>query len=128
MSTPPKDCPRGGCASIEELQGQRADDEQARVRLIRWALGICGSAVAICALPLVSLLIDVGAMREQQRQMREDVSRVLVVSERLAAESTTVQARIDESARDRAALHESIRAVEAKMWEQRRAIARPGVE
>jgi hypothetical protein len=66
-----------------------------------------------------TLLIGIGAVGEQTRQTREDVARVLVIVESLSSESTTTRARLDESERDRTRLRESIRTVEAKMWEAR---------
>lgn len=75
--------------------------------------------VAAAVIAAGTLLIGIGAVGEQTRQTREDVARVLVIVESLSSESTTTRARIEESARDRAALHDSLRAVELKMWEAR---------
>lgn len=105
--------------SLVELRKMRADDQALRTKLIRWVIGVAGSALLAGGIPTAKMLIDVGSISEQQRAMRADVTQMLTVTATLVRDGETVRAKLDESARDRAALHESIRSVETKLWEMR---------
>jgi hypothetical protein len=105
--------------SLAELRTMRTDDRALRARLIKWVIGVAGSALLAGGIPTVKMLIDVGAISEQQRAMRADVTQMLTVTSTLVRDGETTRAKLDESARDRAALHESLRSVETKLWEMR---------
>lgn len=106
-------------ASLVELRKMRADDQVLRTKLIRWVISVAGSALLAGGIPTAKMLIDVGSISEQQRAMRADVTQMLTVTATLVRDGETVRAKLDESARDRAALHESVRSVETKLWEMR---------
>lgn len=97
----------------------RDNDRTLRTKLIKWAIGVAASAILAGIVPTIKMLIDVGAISEQQRALRADVTQVLTVTSTLTRDGETTRAKLDESARDRAALHESLRSVEAKLWEMR---------
>lgn len=105
--------------SLTELRTMRDDDRALRTRLIKWVIGVAGSALLAGGIPTIKMLIDVGAIGEQQRAARAEVTQVLAVTSTLVREGETTRAKLDEAARDRAALRESIRSVETKLWEMR---------
>jgi hypothetical protein len=104
-------------ASLTELRAMRAEDRAMRARLIKWAVGTIGSMLAIGLIPTVKMLISVGEISEQQRAARADVAEVLTVTSTLVRDGEVTRTKLDESAHDRAALHESLRSLEAKVWE-----------
>lgn len=107
-------------ASLAELRTMRANDKALRDKLIKWAIGVIGTAFMAGLIPTVQMLIGVGEIREQQSAVRSDVAEVLTVTSTLVRDNEATRAKLDESARDRAAIHETIRALEAKVWEATR--------
>jgi len=104
-------------ASLTELRGMRAEDRALRAKLIKIVIGVATTICTVGGLPAVRMLVSVGEISEQQRAMRTDVAEVLSVTSSLVREGVTTRAKLDESARDRAAIHESLRSLEAKVWE-----------
>ena len=105
----------------------RVQDRERRSRLMR----LCGWAAGVLLVPTLGTLgagawgivrtsYAVGQISEQQTAMRADVSEVLDVTAQLRRDGVGVNSRLDESARDRAALHDAQRELERKLYDARR--------
>ena len=113
----PEDATLSSRSDIRALRHDVNDLISSRSRTVRIVTSVVGSAMVIGLIPLVSTLVGIGEVREQQRAMRADVSEVLTLARSL--ERTDIQTRglVAESVRDRAAIHEELRTVETKIWE-----------
>jgi len=97
------------------------EKDAARRRQLAWKLGGVFVPLLISGLLFSGrMLFVVGGVDEQQRAVRADVSRVLAVVERLDRDGETTRAKLDEGSRDRAGIHEDVRALEKRFWDQRR--------
>ncbi len=87
-------------------------------------IGVIATCVALIG-TLGGGIWSLGEVSAQQQQTRADVARVLVAVELLGKASATVDARLDAVTRESAGLHESIKALEQRQWEQRSRTTRP---
>ncbi len=100
-----------------EIKADQLERKEAQSRMLKWILGAMTGILLPAAMAVGSTLIGIGEIREQQRAMREDVSTLLGVSRRLDHDNTVSDAAIQESARDREALHTYDHNLELKIWE-----------
>lgn len=99
---------------IDAVAQEHAADRALLTKLIRWIVGLMGTALVAGFVPLVSTLIGVGEVREQQRAMRSDVSAMLALSRSLERDQATTKTQVDGV---EGALHQ----LESKVWEVTRA-------
>ena len=106
---------------IASVAEEHAEDRALLTKMIRWVIGLMGTALVAGFVPLVSTLISVGEVKEQQRAMRAEVSEVLTVTRQLEGAQVQTHEQINAAALERASQRNDLRDLQTKLWEAQRA-------
>lgn len=116
----------------EEMDQDRANREEehmlakkSRDKWLFWAVGAAVSVILTCAGTVYTTVKEAGENRERQRVLMSNVTTLLSITRGLEHDNTVTEQAVQESARDRAALRQSQRELETKIWELRQQVSTP---
>jgi hypothetical protein len=116
----------------EEIDQDRANREEehmlakkSRDKWLSWAVATAVTVILTCAGTVYTTVTEAGANRERQKVLMNNVTMLLSITRGLEHDNTVTGQAVQESARDRAALHQAQRELETKIWELRQQASTP---